>query len=137
MNTENSNDTDYFSEIIAGRQGCLRSQAYFRSRRYFMDTVWESGSGHDGIFAGAGMDQLVEAIRGLSGRLEGIQQTCGEESERLRKYKEAGALLEFTLVTGGVIRGTILWLGNQSVGIKADSGQDFILYKHAIAFIQE
>jgi len=98
-----------------------------------MDTVWESGSGH----GGAQMDQLVEAIRGLSGHLEGTQQTCREESERLGKYKEAGTLLEFTLVTGGVIRGTILWLGNQSVGIMADSGQNFILYKHAIAFIQE
>ena len=98
-----------------------------------MDTVWESGSGH----GGDQMDQLIEAIRGLSGRLEGIQQTCREESERLDKYKEAGTVLEFTLVTGGVIRGTILWLGNQSVGIKADSGQDFILYKHAIAFVQE
>ena len=102
-----------------------------------MDTVWESGSGHGEILSRAQMDQLVEAIRGLSGRLEGIQQACREESERLDKYKEAGTLLEFTLVTGGVIRGTILWLGNQSVGIKADSGQDFILYKHAIAFIQE
>jgi sRNA-binding regulator protein Hfq len=102
-----------------------------------MDTVWESGSEHGEIPSRAQMDQLIEAIRGLSGHLEGIQQTCGEESERLRKYKEAGTFLEFTLVTGGVIKGTILWLGNQSVGIKADSGQDFILYKHAIAFIQE
>jgi sRNA-binding regulator protein Hfq len=102
-----------------------------------MDTVWESGSGHGEILSRAQMDQLVEAIRGLSGRLEEIQQTCREESERLGKYKEAGTLLEFTLVTGGVIRGTLLWLGNQSVGIKADSGQSFILYKHAIAFVQE
>ena len=98
-----------------------------------MDTVWESGSGH----GGAQMDQLVEAIRGLSERLEGIQQTCREESARLGKYKETGASHEFTLVTGGVIRGAILWLGNDSVGIRADSGQNFILYKHAIAFVQE
>jgi len=102
-----------------------------------MDTVWESGSGHGEIHSLVQIDQLVEAINGLSKHLEGIQQTCGEESERLGKYKEEGTLLEFTLVTGGVIRGRILWLGNQSVGVEADSGQSFILYKHAIAFIQK
>ncbi len=102
-----------------------------------MDTVWESGSGHGEIPSRAQMDQLIEAIRGLSKHLEGTQQSCREESERLGKYKEAGALLEFTLVTGGVIRGRILWLGDQCIGILAESGQDFILYKHAIAFIQE
>jgi sRNA-binding regulator protein Hfq len=98
-----------------------------------MDTVWESGSGH----GGTQMDQLVEAITGLSERLDGIQQTCAEESERLGKYKEAVTLLEFTLVTGGVIRGRILWLGDQCIGVLAESKQDFTLYKHAIAFIQE
>ena len=81
--------------------------------------------------------QLGEAIRDLSKQIQELQQVSREESEKLRKYKEGGDLLEFTLITAGLIRGKILWAGNQSLGIRTDSGQNIILYKHVIAFIQE
>ena len=86
---------------------------------------------------GDSIDRIGEAVRELSNQLQKFQQINDEESERLKKYKEEGVLLEFTLVTGGLVKGKILWLGNQSIEIKTDSGQNIILYKHAIAFIQK
>jgi len=84
------------------------------------------------------VDHLVEAIKGLSEHVAGLlQQISREESEGLRKYKDEDTSLEFTLVTGGLIKGKLLWVGNQSLGIKTESEQNVILYKHAIAFIQE
>ena len=83
------------------------------------------------------MNQLAESIRELSKQIQELQQLSREEAEKLRKYEEAETLLEFILVTSGIIKGQILWVGNQSIGVKVDSGQDIILYKHAIAFIQE
>lgn len=83
------------------------------------------------------INQLAEAVQELSNHIRELQQGDHEESERFEKFKESGALLEFTLVTGGFIRGEILWIGNDSMGIRTDSGQNVILYKHAIAFVQE
>ncbi|MFC1718750.1 hypothetical protein ACFL6S_34180 [Candidatus Poribacteria bacterium] len=83
------------------------------------------------------INQLAEAVQELSKQIQELQQTTREESERFEKLKEGDALLEFTLVTGGFIVGEILWIGNSSLGIKTDSGQNVILYKHAIAFVQE
>jgi len=83
------------------------------------------------------MNQLAESIRELSKQIQELQQLSREEAEKLRKYEEAETLLEFILVTSGIIKGQILWVGNQSIGVRVDSGQDIILYKHAIAFIQE
>jgi len=83
------------------------------------------------------MNQLAESIQELSKQIQEFQQLSREEAEKLRKYEEAETLLEFILVTSGIIKGQILWVGNQSIGVKVDSGQDIILYKHAIAFIQE
>ena len=80
---------------------------------------------------------LAEAVRELSKHVQELQQGTSEESEKLIRYKEEGILLEFILVTSGLIKGRILWVGNQSFGIRTDSGQDVILYKHAIAIIQE
>lgn len=95
-----------------------------------MDTT-EGGSFGDNI------DRIGEAIRELSKQVQKLQQTSHEESERLREYKEEGTSLEFTLVTGGLIKGKILWVDNQSLGIRTDSDKNVILYKHAIAFTQE
>ncbi len=81
--------------------------------------------------------ELGEAIRNLSEQLQKLQQTSLEEAERLEKYAAEGDLLDFTLVTGGLIRGKILWVGNQSLEIETDSGQNIILYKHAIAFVEK
>ena len=81
--------------------------------------------------------QLGEAIRDLSKQVQALQQISREDSEKLKKYKEEGISLDFTLVTGGLITGKILCLDGQSFGIRTDSGQTVILYKHAIAFIQE
>ena len=83
------------------------------------------------------INQLAEAVRELSKQIQELQQTTREESERLEKLKEGDTLLEFTLVTGGFIRGEILWTGSNSLGIRTDSEQNIILYKHAIAFVQE
>ncbi len=83
------------------------------------------------------INQLSEAIQELSKQIQELQQATREESERLEKLKEGDALLEFTLVTSGFIVGEILWIGNNSLGVKTDSGQNVILYKHAIAFVQE
>jgi len=83
------------------------------------------------------VSQLSNAIKELSRQLQVSQQVNREEPERLKKYKESGILLEFVLVTSGVVRGRIAWIDNQSLGIQTSSGQNLILYKHAIAFIQE
>ena len=83
------------------------------------------------------IERLTESIKGLSKQVQTLQEVSSEESERLNSYKEEGSLLEFTMVTGGLIKGKILWVGNQSLGVKTSSGSDIILYKHAIAFIQE
>ena len=69
--------------------------------------------------------------------VQALQQTGFEESEALDKYKKEGTLLEFILVTGGTMIGKLLWVSNQSFGIRTDSDQNVILYKRAIAFIQE
>lgn len=96
-----------------------------------MDTVGRVDFGHN-------IEYLAETIKELSGHVAGLlQQMDREESERLRKYKDESTSLEFTLVTGGLIMGKLLWVGNQSLGIRTDSDQNIILYKHAIAFIQE
>lgn len=81
--------------------------------------------------------ELGEAVRELSKHIQELQQVSREESRKLREYKQDGALLEFTLVTSGLIKGRILRVGDRSLGIKTDSGQNIILYKHAIAFIQK
>ena len=83
------------------------------------------------------IERLTESIKGLSKQVQTLQEVSSEESERLNSYKEEGSLLEFTMVTGGLIKGKILWVGNQSLGVKTSSGSNIILYKHAIAFIQE
>ncbi len=83
------------------------------------------------------LTQVAEAIQDISKQLQAFQQMNSEESERLEKYKAEGDLLEFILVTGGLIKGKILWIGNQSFGVSTDSGQDAIVYKHSIAFIQK
>ena len=83
--------------------------------------------------------QVVEAIQDVSKQLQALQQMNAEESERLEKYKAEGDMLEFILVTGGLIKGKILWIGNQSIGVSTapDSDQDAIVYKHSIAFVQK
>ncbi len=83
------------------------------------------------------LDPLSDAIRDLSKRLQELRGADDGDSDRLREYKENDAQLEFTLVTGGLIRGRLLWISNRSLGVRSESGRDFILYKHAIAFIQE
>ncbi len=83
------------------------------------------------------INQLAEAVQELSRQIQELQQTTGEDSRRLEEFKEGDTLLEFTLVTGGFIRGKILWIGSSSLGIRTDSEQNIILYKHAIAFVQE
>jgi sRNA-binding regulator protein Hfq len=83
------------------------------------------------------INQLAEAIQSLSKQIQEFQQLSHEESEKLESYKEENSLLEFTLVTGGIIKAKIVWVGNQSLGVKNELGENIILYKHAIAFIQE
>ena len=96
-----------------------------------MDTTGRISSENDSL------DRIGEAIRELSKQLQNVQQINSEESERLKKYREEGVLLDFTLVTGGLIKGKLLWTGSQSFEIEAESGQNIILFKHAVAFIQE
>ncbi len=82
--------------------------------------------------------KLSEAIAELSKNIQSqIQNTDQKDTEKLKEYEEKGTLLEFTLSNGGVIVGSILWSTNQSVGIIADTGQEFIVYKHSISFITE
>ena len=59
------------------------------------------------------------------------------ETEKLTAYQKDGVKLTFMLITGGVIKGCISWVGGQSLGIENENGQNIILYKHSIAFIQE
>jgi len=81
--------------------------------------------------------QLAEAVQELSEQIQGLRQDSREEADRLGKFKEDGTSLEFILVTSGFIRGKILWIGDHSLGLETDSGQNVILYKQAIAFFQE
>ena len=76
---------------------------------------------------------IASAIQELS-KSQKINQI---ETEKLTAYQNGSAILEFTLVTGGIIKGKILWVDGQSLGIENDRHQKLILYKHAIAFIQE
>ena len=59
------------------------------------------------------------------------------ETEKLTAYQKDGVKLTFMLITGGVIKGCISWIDGQSIGIENENGQNIILYKHSIAFIQE
>lgn len=77
---------------------------------------------------------IAEAIKELSSKLDSLKP---EESEELKRYYKNGTSLEFTLTTGGIIRGKIRWIQGHSIGIKSDSGGDLILYKQAISFIQK
>jgi sRNA-binding regulator protein Hfq len=86
---------------------------------------------------GQDINQLAEAIRDISKQLQSLQQMSSEEAEKLEKYIAENDSLELILVTGGLIKGKILWTGNQSFGVKTDSDQEVIVYKHAVAFIQK
>jgi hypothetical protein len=102
-----------------------------------MDTVGRVDFGHNIDHLAEAIKELSKQIKSLSENVAGsLQQISPEESEGLRRYEDEGTSLEFTLVTGGLIRGKILWVGNQSLGIRTDSDQNIILYKHTIAFIQ-
>jgi len=59
------------------------------------------------------------------------------ETEKLTAYQKDVITLTFMLITGGVIKGKITWVDGQSLGIENEHGYNIILYKHAIAFIQE
>ena len=59
------------------------------------------------------------------------------ETEKLTAYQKDGIKLTFMLITGGVIKGCISWIDGQSLGIENENGQNIILYKHSVAFIQE
>jgi sRNA-binding regulator protein Hfq len=83
------------------------------------------------------MERLIVVIQELSKQIETSRELNQKETEKLTEYQNAGTMLEFTLITGGIIKGKISWLGNQSIGINTDNSQSVILYKHAIAFIQE
>ena len=90
------------------------------------------------VVFGSNSDQLSKAIGELSERLEKLSNMADDlENIKLTKYKADGIMLEFTLVTGGLVIGTIVWISDRSIGVKMESGQSMILYKHAIAFIQE
>ena len=90
----------------------------------------------DAIFKNT-IDQLAKTISELSSQVQELHQDSYRESERLEIFKEEDALLEFILVTGGLIGGKLSWIGNHSLAVRTDSGQDVILYKHAIAFVQK
>ena len=83
------------------------------------------------------ISQLAEAIRELSNQVQELHQDSHGESERLEKFKAEDAPLDFILVTSGLISGKLSWIGNHSFGVRTNAGQDVILYKHAIAFIQK
>jgi hypothetical protein len=83
------------------------------------------------------IEGLIETIRELSRQIETSRELSHKETQKLMEYQNAGTMLEFTLVTGGIIKGKISWLDNQSIGINTVNGQSVILYKHTIAFIQE
>lgn len=85
-----------------------------------------------------GLEQLSEAIQKLSEQVQKlIDGRSQEENLKLNKYKDNHTLIEFTLVTSGIIRGYISWIGDQSIGISTESGNEIILYKHSISFLQE
>ncbi len=65
------------------------------------------------------------------------QEMNSVEAEKLTEYQKDGVKLTFMLITGGVIKGCISWVDGQSLGIENENGQNIILYKHSIAFIQE
>ena len=83
------------------------------------------------------VNRLAEAIQGLSKQVQELQKDNSEESEELERFGEEDALLEFTLVTSGSIRGKIKWMSKHSLGVRTDTGQDVILYKNAIALVQK
>jgi len=59
------------------------------------------------------------------------------EMEILQGYESNKTILEFTLITGGLVKGRIKWVDKHCIGVKIDDNHSMILYKHAIAFIQE
>ncbi|MEK7398932.1 MAG: hypothetical protein AAB116_18515 [Candidatus Poribacteria bacterium] len=59
------------------------------------------------------------------------------ENKELELYKLSNVALIFNLVTGGIVKGKIKWVDKDSIGIILDGDHSIILYKHAIAFIQE
>lgn len=86
------------------------------------------------------LQKLTEAIQELSKQFEASNKSGQKETEKLMEYQNEGTMIEFTLVTGGVIKGKITWLDDQSIGINTaniEGKQNIILYKHTIAFIQE
>ena len=80
---------------------------------------------------------IANAIQELSKQIQTSQETNRLENEKLTAYQNDSVMLEFSLVTGGIIKGKILWVDGQSLGIESDRNQKLILYKQAIAFIQE
>lgn len=85
-----------------------------------------------------GLEQLSEAIQRLSEQVQKlIDGKSQEENLKLNEYKDKHTMIEFTLVTSGIIRGYIKWIGDQSIGISTESGSEIILYKHSISFLQE
>ena len=80
---------------------------------------------------------IANALQELSKQIQASQETNRLENEKLTRYQNDNVMLEFSLVTGGIIKGKILWVGGQSLGIENDRNQKLILYKQAIAFIQE
>jgi uncharacterized protein YuzB (UPF0349 family) len=80
---------------------------------------------------------IANALQELSKQIQAFQETNRLENEKLTRYQNDSVTLEFSLVTGGIIKGKILWVGGQSLGIENDRNQKLILYKQAIAFIQE
>ena len=59
------------------------------------------------------------------------------ENKKLEEYASNNVALIFNLITGGIVKGRIKWVDKKSIGIILDGDQNIILYKHAIAFIQE
>jgi len=66
-----------------------------------------------------------------------METEYGAEDKKLREYESNNAMLEFNLTTGGIIIGKIKWVDKHSIGLEIDNNKSIILYKHAIAFIQE
>ena len=59
------------------------------------------------------------------------------ENKKLEEYASNNIALIFNLITGGIVKGRIKWVDKNSIGIILDGDHSIILYKHAIAFIQE
>ena len=59
------------------------------------------------------------------------------ENKKLEEYASDNVALIFNLITGGIVKGRIKWVDENSIGIILDGDHSIILYKHAIAFIQE